>query len=92
MSDESTMSRKEFQQYVLEEDPVKYRVGNLATDGHVHYIYLRDEVPIATTNAIKGDAIPHQHEVTGPSPDLLVCKTAQDHIHEEITKIDLKAE
>ncbi|MCA9367090.1 hypothetical protein KC887_02355 [Candidatus Kaiserbacteria bacterium] len=90
MSDLENMPRREFQQYILEEDPVKYRVGNLQDDGHVHYIYLRDEVPIATTNAEQDGRTPHQHTVTGKTPETLICEDSQGHIHEEIVKIGLK--
>ena len=87
---EVNMTRQEFEQYILDEDPVKYRVGDLATDGHVHYIYVRSHLPIATTNAQASEnAFPHQHSIGGESFDAMICGDARGHTHTVFTRIEL---
>lgn len=88
---EVNMTRQEFEQYILEEDPVKYRVGDLQTDGHVHYIYVRSSLPIATTNSyrVSVDALPHQHSISGESFEAMVCSESRNHTHTEFTQVPL---
>lgn len=64
----------------------KYILGDAETDGHTHAFYLRDDLPIATTNGYRSVApgdreANHAHSIEEGPDNTLVCQPAHDHIH-----------
>lgn len=57
-------------------------------DSHTHDLYLRDDLPIATSNAQVGTGIKgwHAHSITTNSTGELICQPAgpDNHIHTTI--------
>lgn len=71
----------------LGEHAVKYIVGDLATDGHVHELYLRDDLPVATSTAVVGDT-PHAHSIEADTSERgFICKPVREgwHTHTKFT-------
>lgn len=56
--------------------PTKYVLGDEEEDGHIHEIYLRDHLPIATTT---NDF--HAHSIEEGPDKTLVCRPGPDDGH-----------
>lgn len=56
--------------------PTMYILGKVSTDNHTHVFYLRDDLPIATT-----DAHEHAHSISKGPGHTVICGPADDHIH-----------
>lgn len=86
------MKSEEYIQYL--EDlgifPKKYVVGDKEIDGHDHVVYLRDDVPVATsTSTMIFDSWHHRHSIDQKSDKTLICNEAQGHIHTKFTEIKI---
>lgn len=70
----------------------KYVVGNLETDGHTHVLFLRDDLPVATsTEEYPEGSVPHQHSIEADSSERgFICRPGgpSHHIHTEITQVE----
>lgn len=62
--------------------PAKYKVGVLETDGHTHDLYLRDDLPLATSTYEH-----HAHSIELGVGNVLVCTEANHHNHDTITLV-----
>lgn len=62
----------------------KYVLGDAETDGHTHYFYLRDDLPIATTNGYKDvndRVVNHAHSIKEGPDNTVICEEAAGHTH-----------
>lgn len=73
--------------------PTKYVLGDATTDGHTHFFYLRDDLPIATTlgylNVTDSEDMNrnHAHSIKEGPDGTLICEEADGHIH---TKLEVE--
>lgn len=93
--EESEDDMSEISSYVeyqeeMGEHATKYIVGDLGIDGHVHLLYLRDDLPVATTSVLMGD-VQHAHSIEADSSERgFICKPAKPgpHTHTKFTKVE----
>jgi len=75
---------EEYVQHLIDEGgvPTKYIVGNLETDGHVHEVLIRDDLPRATTVAsYPNEKWPHAHSIQSNGAGGMTCMYAAPNYH-----------
>lgn len=69
----------------------RYTVGDVTPNDHTHDLYLRDDVPIATTTNQTGTGLKgyHAHSITVDENGDLVCGPAgpDNHAHDKFTVV-----
>lgn len=59
--------------------PTKYRLGEVAVDGHEHFFFQRDDLPIATTSTLG-----HAHSISEGPLNTVIVGEADGHIHTKL--------
>ena len=67
--------------------PTEYVIGDEEVDGHNHTFYLRDNLPLATTDGIyQGEH--HAHSIVEGPDKTLICDSAAGHTHTNLVVVE----